>query len=75
MSITITLDDDVALVLFELLASERIESELPDLEAPERNAIWALLGYLERNLVEPFSPRYAQLLEEARASLVKRFGE
>ncbi|WP_308366451.1 MULTISPECIES: hypothetical protein [unclassified Microbulbifer] len=75
MSTTITLDDDVALVLFELLASERIESELPGLEAPERNALWALLGCLEKNLVEPFSSKYAQLLEEARASLVKRFGE
>ena len=75
MSITITLDDDVALVLFELLASDRIETELTGLEAPERNALWALEGCLEKNLVEPFSPKYAQLLEAARASLVERFGE
>ena len=53
MSTTITLDDDVALVLFELLASERIESDLPGLEVPERNALWALEGYLEKVLVQP----------------------
>lgn len=75
MSTTIILDDDVALVLFELLASRRIETELPGLEAPERSALWALEGCLEKSLVEPFSPEYAQLLEEARASLVERFGE
>ncbi|RYD14021.1 MAG: hypothetical protein EOP90_15610 [Lysobacteraceae bacterium] len=75
MSTTITLDDDVALVLFELLASDRIENELRGLEAPERIALWALEGCLEKNLVEPFSPEYAQLLEKARVSLVERFGE
>jgi hypothetical protein len=71
MSTTITLDDDVALVLFELLASERLGSGL---EAPERNALWQLEGYLEKTLVQPFSPDYSQLLEQAKASLVERFG-
>ncbi|MBX5460932.1 MAG: hypothetical protein IRZ28_07560 [Steroidobacteraceae bacterium] len=41
MSTTITLEDDEALVLFELLASERIETDIPELQAPERNALWA----------------------------------
>jgi hypothetical protein len=53
MSTTITLDDDVALVLFELLASERLESGL---EAPERNALWRLDAYLDRSLAQPFAP-------------------
>lgn len=74
MSTTITLDDDVALVLFELLASERIEKEMANIEAPERNALWALEGYLEKTLVQPFRPEYEQLLIQARQSLVKRFG-
>jgi len=74
MSTTITLDDDVALVLFELLASERIESEMKDLEAPERNALWALEGYLEKTLAQPFRSDYTQLLEKSRKSLVERFG-
>jgi hypothetical protein len=71
MSTTITLDDDVALVLFELLAAGRLE---PGLEAAERNALWQLEGYLEKTLVQPFSPDYSQLLEQAKASLVQRFG-
>lgn len=74
MTTTITLDDDEALVLFELLASERIESDLPGLEAPERNALWVLQCHLEKSLVEPFLPNYEQLLEKARASLVERLG-
>lgn len=71
MSTTITLDDDVALVLFELLASERLEAGL---EAPERNALWALEGGLEKTLVQPFAPNYGELLEAARSSVVERFG-
>jgi hypothetical protein len=71
MSTTITLDDDVALVLFELLASERLE---PGLDPSERNALWQLEGYLEKSLVQPFSPDYSQLLEQAKASLLERFG-
>lgn len=74
MSTTITLNDDEALVLFELLASERIEKDLPGLEAPERNALWALAGCLEKTLLQPFSPDYSALLEKARARLVERYG-
>lgn len=71
MSTTIHLDDDVALVLFDLLSSARLEAGL---EAPERNALWAMLGCLEERLVQPFDPNYRRLLEQARASLVGRFG-
>ena len=71
MSTTITLDDDVALVLFELLTSERIEVGL---DVPDRTALWALHGYLEKTLVQPFSADYDQLLQRARASLAERFG-
>lgn len=75
MTTTINLDDDVALVLFELLASERIESSLAGLEAAERHALWALQAHLETILVEPFSPNYAELLEKARASVIERLGQ
>jgi hypothetical protein len=74
VSTTITLEDDEALVLYELLASERIEKEVPGLEAPERNALWALSCLLEKTLVQPFSPDYHQLLQKARVSLIERFG-
>jgi hypothetical protein len=75
MSTTITLDDDVALVLFEMLESEQIEARLPNLEAPERNALWQVQASLEKVIVEPFSPNYDELLQKARASLLKRFGQ
>ena len=71
MSTTITLDDDVALVVFELLASERLE---PGLEPAQRNALWQLENCFEKSLVQPFSPDYSKLLEQAKASLVERFG-
>ena len=74
MSTTITLEHDEVLVLFELLASKRIETDLPGLEAPERNALWALQTLLEESLVAPFSADYEQLLNQARTSLVERFG-
>jgi len=75
MSTTITLDDDAALVLFEMLASKRIETQLPNVEPPERYALWSLEGSLEKVLVQPFSPDYKQLLNKARESLVERYGE
>jgi hypothetical protein len=31
--------------------------------------MWNLTGLLERELVEPFSPDYGQLIEQARARL------
>ena len=71
MSITITLEQDEALVLHDLLTSERLEGSV---DAPERNALWALECLLEKHLVEPFSPDYSQLLQNARQSLLERYG-
>jgi len=70
MPVRITLEDDEALVLFELLASRTVEAT----SAPERNALTALQGLLEKQLVGPFSANYAQLLAAARSSLVARYG-
>lgn len=71
MSVQIELTDDEALVLFELLASGKLADSV---EAPERNALWALEGILEKQLAAPFSENYASLLEQARSSLVARHG-
>ncbi len=71
MSVNITLEQDEALVLFDLIASKNLESIL---DAPERNAVWALEGRLEEQLVEIFSPDYSQLLLDARQSLLRRYG-
>jgi hypothetical protein len=66
---------NVALVLFEMLESEEIEANVPNLEAPERNALWQVQASLEKAMVEPFSEDYKELLEKARASLIERFGQ
>ena len=71
MSITIALEQDEALVLFELLASQKLEASV---DTPERNALWALEGLLEKQLAEPFSPSYSELLQKARQSLLERYG-
>ena len=63
MSVKIELADDEALVLFELLASRKLEDSV---ETPERNALWALEGLLQKQLVAPFSHDYARLPEHAR---------
>jgi len=70
MPIQITLEDDKALVLFELLASRCIEAP----SAPERNALSVLQSLLEKHLAAPFSANYAELLASARSSLVTRYG-
>jgi hypothetical protein len=71
MSLQIELADDVALVLFELLASDKLSDMV---EAPERNALWVLEGLLEKQLVAPLSEDYSNQLEQARSSLVTRYG-
>jgi len=72
----VELDNETALVLFELLASREEELvRLLKLEAAERNALWSLEAALERVLAEPFSPEYKALLANARRVLVERGGE
>lgn len=71
MDIQIELADGEALVLFELLSSGKLDN---DIEAPERNALWVLESLLEKQLVAPFSKNYSELLEQARSSLLARYG-
>jgi len=70
MSVTVMLEDDEALVLFEALSSGRLKSA----DVPERNSLWALQDVLERALAAPFSPEYNKLPEAARVSVVERGG-
>lgn len=73
----IELNDDEALVLFDLLADygdtgdERV---LAVRHAAERNVLWALLGSLEKALVAPFQPDYPQQLQRARQRIEERGG-
>jgi hypothetical protein len=75
MSVSVELEPDEALVLFELLASRKDLVEQLKLEAPERNVLWALECALERKLVPPFQSDYADQLSAARKSVVERLGE
>jgi hypothetical protein len=75
MSVSVDLEPDEALVLFELLASRKDLAERLKLEAPERNVLWALECALERKLVPPFQSDYEAQLSAARKSVVERLGE
>jgi hypothetical protein len=70
MTVTITLEDDEALVLFEVLASGRLQT--PGIA--ERNALRGLEAHLQREFVAPYSVDYAGKLAAARASLIARYG-
>ena len=67
---TISLAGDEALILFDLLHrwedEERVSA--PQSKA-EQIALWNLSVLLERELREPFDPRYVDLVAEAAARL------
>ena len=75
MLTTIDIDADAALVLFELLASNKDLATQLKLKAPERNALWVLEAVLEKKLAAPLQAEYTKQLNDARLSLVERFGE
>lgn len=68
--VTLSLTSDEALILFDLLHrwedDERVSA--PQHQA-ERVALWNLSALLESELVEPFDPRYAELVSAARTRL------
>jgi hypothetical protein len=74
------LQDESALVLFELLARhEALDkvapiAELRPEDPAELYALWEFHASLERTLVEPFREDYSARLEAARASLRTRWG-
>ncbi len=71
MGIRIELTDEEALVLFEALDSGQLADGV---DAPGRNALWALEALLQKQLVAPFSDNYASLLEQSRTTLLARYG-
>ena len=74
MSVSVELDPDVALVLFELLASCEDLAEQLKLEPPERSSLWALEAALEKQLDAPLQADYAAQLNAARRSVSERLG-
>jgi hypothetical protein len=74
MSLRVEVDADVAIVLFEMLASRNSLAEQLNLEVPERNSLWALESALEKQLVASLQTDYAAQLDTARQSVAARLG-
>ena len=72
--ITLTVGQDEALVLFELLADFSKQPALKISNAAERLALVRLHGALERTLVEPFMDNYRARVDEARSRLIAQSG-
>jgi Holliday junction resolvase len=68
-TVVLRLSKDEALVLYEFVsrfgARERVEVK----DRAEERALWNLEALLEKELVEPFAPDYAELVERAKARL------
>jgi hypothetical protein len=64
--VSITLERDAALVVYNLLSQFSDTEGFWVEERPEQVALWTLLGCLESVLVEPFDPAYQDLLKQAR---------
>ena len=64
--IEISLSDDQALVLFELLARFQETDILRLRNNAEFLALSAISAQLDKKLAQPFKPNYAQLLTEAQ---------
>ncbi len=71
---TLELDDDQALVLFEWLSRHDDARTFPCEDPAEELALWALHGQLESRLVAQFHPDYRALVASARARLRDRDG-
>ena len=65
-SITIELNHDEALVLFEYLSRFSDSGKLDFADEAEQIALWKLTGLLEKVMVAPFQQNYGELLQAAR---------
>ena len=70
--VTVSLDHDAALVLFDVLASGRVD--VRSLSLPERQALSLLLGALETQLAGPLTENYQQHVAVASLALIGRYG-
>ena len=67
--VQLDLSADEALVLFEFASRFTDSDQLTIADRSEAQALWNLCGRLERQLTEPFSQQYCELLTQARARL------
>jgi hypothetical protein len=68
------LSDDEAIVIFDILHRWEHEDAEVQLLPGEKTALWALSAALERLLTAPLDPRYAEIVQQARARLLARGG-
>ncbi|RYD86969.1 MAG: hypothetical protein EOP50_21560 [Sphingobacteriales bacterium] len=65
----IELSGDEALVLFECLSRFKENGSLSIANQAEERAFWNIAALLEKQLVEPFSENYIELVAQARERL------
>jgi hypothetical protein len=65
--VQLQLSADEALVLFAFSSRFTESDQLTVADRSEAQVLWNLCGRLEKQLAEPFSPRYAEMLAQARA--------
>ena len=70
-NIQIELTNDEALILFERLSQLNTTDSLPVTDHAEELVFWKFHGQLEKALVEPFDPKYKDLILEAKARVAK----
>jgi hypothetical protein len=68
--VSVMLERHVALVLFELLSRLGDTNEFRAEDRADQVAVWTLVASLESILVEPFDPKYQELLVQARRRVV-----
>ncbi|MDR1998786.1 MAG: hypothetical protein LBQ06_02435 [Frankiaceae bacterium] len=72
--VTVTLTDDEALVLFDLLHKwEETKAVAGLVDNSEQVALSSLSAVLESSLVEPFDTNYGELVRQAKRRLVGGF--
>ena len=67
---TLELNADQALVLFDWLARLDERDSLPCEHEAERQVLWVVQGQLEKALTEPFQSNYKELTEQARSRVM-----
>ncbi len=67
--IRLELSADEALVFFELASRFTNSDQLTIADESEARVLWNLCGRLEKQLSEPFSPNYAELLAQTQGRL------
>ena len=72
--VTLTIDKNEALILFELLVDFFDEPAVVVKDNADRMALLRLGGALEKTLVEPFMANYCEIETDARKRLVEAWG-